>query len=197
MLTKIPHRMAANPWIYDQVQLLAGARYVHRRLAAQIAPPNSASLVLDLGGGTGMVRGLWPPTCTYVCLDIDMLKLQGFLNRHPDGIALVADAARTPLESGSVDVVLCTFLSHHIPDELLTQLISESMRVLKNTGKFIFIDAIWEPTRWAGRLLWKYDRGSYPRTAETLYSAISNHCAIIHWEHFAVYHEYVLCVATK
>jgi SAM-dependent methyltransferase len=153
--------------------------------------------VLDLGGGTGLLGSFWPPTCAYTCLDIDMLKLQGFLRKYPAGIALLSDATQVPLKSCSVDVVLCALVTHHIPDALLAQLISESARVLKDTGRLVLMDAVWEPARWVGRLLWNYDRGSYPRTSETLYATISSHYAITHWEYFAVYHKYVLCVAIK
>ena len=197
MLTDVLHHIVANPRVYNLVQMLAGVQRVHSRLAVQFASLTSASIGLDLGGGTGLLRSFWPPTCAYVCLDIDMLKLQGFLRRYPAGIALLSDATRVPLKSCSMDVVLCTFVTHHIPDALLAQLISESARVLKSGGKLILVDAVWAPARWVGRLLWKYDRGSYPRTAETLHATISNHCAITHWQRFAVYHEYVLCVAIK
>lgn len=87
------NRIMSIPWVYDQVQLLAGARYVHRQLAPQIASFVSASsVVLDLGGGTGIVRRLLPPVCVYICLDLDMLKLRAFLNKYPDGIAVLSDA---------------------------------------------------------------------------------------------------------
>jgi SAM-dependent methyltransferase len=197
LLTGILHRIVSQPWVYDQVQVLAGVRKVHSRLEAQFAPLASAATVLDLGGGTGLLRDLWPPTCAYVCLDIDMLKLRGFLSKHPGGVALLSDATRVALRSSSVDVVLCAFVAHHVPDELLGQLIGESVRVLKGAGKLILVDPVWTPERWIGRLIWKYDRGSYPRSAETLRSVISSHCAITHWEIFAIYHEYALCVATK
>jgi len=197
ILTKILHRAVAKPWVYDWVQFMAGARYTRRRLAAQIAQLHPASLVLDVAGGTGMFRDLWPSTCTYICLDNDMLKLRGFLNRNPNGVPLLADVTQAPIRSDVADVVLCVAAFHHIPEEFLVNFISESMRLVKNTGKFIFLDAIWKPTRWTGRLLWKYDRGSYPRRPETLYSLISGHAEIIHWEHFAIFHECILGVAIK
>jgi hypothetical protein len=48
-----------------------------------------------------------------------------------------------------------------------------------------------------GRFLWRYDRGSYPRTAEVIQAAIARRYTILSWERFMVYHEYVLCVAGK
>jgi len=197
MLTEVLHRIVENPWIYERVQFLAGAEHIRRRLVAQIAPLSTATSVLDLGGETGLYRSLWPCACNYVCLDIDMIKLEGFLSKQPSEIALCANATQVPIRSGSVDVVLCMAVSHHLTDQLLEQLINESVRVLKDGGAFIFMDAVWEPSKLAGRLLWKYDRGGYPRTAEYLRSVVSSHYRLVHDEQYSVYHEYLLCVGVK
>ena len=78
MPTRMLHHIVSNPWIYDQVQSLMGLSYVRRRLAARIAPLNSVALVLGLGGGAGLFRYLWSFSCAYVCLDVDIVKLQAF-----------------------------------------------------------------------------------------------------------------------
>src|SRR5689334_9446116 len=106
MLTEILHRLVAHPWIYDQTQLLAGLPAIHRRLARRIARLPPPGVVLDLGGGTGITRALWPRDCTYICLDIDPLKLRGFREKHPGERALLADATQIPLRDGSADTVL-------------------------------------------------------------------------------------------
>jgi SAM-dependent methyltransferase len=197
MLTNILHRIVAHPWIYDKVQELAGVRQIHRRLSAQIAPLGAAALIIDLGAGTGLVRDLWPRTCTYVCLDQDMLKIRGFLNKCPDGIALCADATRLPIRNECIEVIICTFVAHHLPDQLLADLIDESSRILKQAGTYIFVDPLWAPRRWAGRLLWRLDRGAYPRTERVLHSVLANRFEVAHWEQFSVYHEYTIGVGTK
>ena len=196
MLARILHDIAAHPRVYDQVQLLAGAEHTRRRLAA-IVTCTAAVSVLDLGGGTGLYRDLWPSASHYVCLDIDMIKLRGLLDKRLGSLALCADAAQVPLVSASVDVVMCTALSHHLPDWLLKQAASESARVLKGGGTFIFMDAVWQPGRPASRLLWKHDRGSYPRSADYLRTVLSDHYRLVHEEQYSVFHEYLLCVGAK
>jgi hypothetical protein len=57
-----PQRAAANPWIHDKIQLVTGARYLDRRIAAQTACLDPHSPVLDAGGGTGSVGSLWADT---------------------------------------------------------------------------------------------------------------------------------------
>ena len=197
MIKGVLLRIVANPYVYNTVQFLVGARYVRRHFHAQVAPAHSAAFVLDVGGGTGINRGLWPATCTYVCLDTDPVKLSGFLRAYPDDLAVRGDATRVPIKTSSVDAVVCSAVSHHIPDDLLPSLITESIRSLKPGGRFIFFDAVWEPSRWTGRLLWKYDRGSYPRTKGSLKTLIGSHCTIIHWQEINIFHKYILCTGTK
>jgi len=154
-------------------------------------------LALDIGGGTGLNRVLLPETWTYVCLDNDPLKLQGLSGKHVDAMALLGDATRVPVANGSVGLVFCTAVAHHLSDDLFTALLGECERLLQDAGYFIFLDPIWAPSNRVGRLLWKYDRGSHPRTATALWSLISQHFKLQHWELFAVYHQYVLGIGVK
>jgi ubiquinone/menaquinone biosynthesis C-methylase UbiE len=195
MFTRLLHWIVARPMVYDLAQKAVGVSAVRKRVAEQAAKLSDAKLVLDIGGGTGAVAAMWPASTRYVCLDIDSMKLQGFLSRNPQGIALQADATRLPVADGSVDVVLCNSVTHHLTDDLLQRMISEAARVLSPKGKLVLTDAIWKEDRRVGKLIWKYDRGSFPRSAENLRAVIASHLTIEHWEHFAVWHEYVICVA--
>jgi SAM-dependent methyltransferase len=196
MVRDLLHRIVARPLVYDCVQCLAGARAVRRRIAAQIRLIAANSLLLDIGGGTGAVGDWCRQDVAYVCLDIDPLKIDGYLARNPGGRALVADATRIPLADGCVDVVLCNSVTHHLDDGQLGRMIAETARVLRRPGgRLILTDAVWALDRRVGRLFWHYDRGSHPRTAAHLRAAIAEHLNIADWEHFAVWHEYVLCVA--
>jgi len=115
---------------------------VRKRVAEQAVKLSDAKLVLDIGGGTGAVAAMWPPSTRYVCLDIDPMKLQGFLSRNPQGIALQADATRLPVADSSVDVVLCNSVTHHLTDDLLQRMIAEAARVLSPKGKLVLTDAM-------------------------------------------------------
>jgi SAM-dependent methyltransferase len=194
MLTEILHRLAAQPRIYDLIQSAAGVAEINRRLAARLAELPKPKWILDVGGGTGLAAELWPAGATYVCLDLDPVKLNHFRRKHPDRVALRADATRLPLTSRSFDLVLCKLVSHHLGDPQLAMLLSESARVLRPGGTFVFVDPVWDPARWRGRLLWRYDRGSFPRSEATLRTAVSAHFAISRWDVFAIHHRYVICV---
>lgn len=197
MLTRVLHSIVAQPAVYDMVQTLVGAKAVRRRLDARIAPMRGARLVLDIGGGTGLVGALWSESSRYICLDIDPLKLKGFAAKNPSGIALLADATLIPIASASVDVVLCTNVTHHLSHELLERMVAECARVLKPEGKLILSDAIWAPRRRVGRFIWHYDRGSFPRSAEALREVISRHLRVEQWDQFAIWHEYIIAVAGR
>lgn len=194
MLTDWLHRLVARPRIYDFCQRAVGADYMRSRLAKRIAPQRSARMVLDIGGGTGAVRALWSDKSHYVCLDIDPLKIMGYRAKNPGALALIADATNLPIASRSVDAVLCTLVTHHLIDAELDLMLAESARVLKRDGRLILLDAVWAASRLAGRLLWKYDRGSHPRTEERLRQAIGAHFEMMEWEQFAVLHRYIVAV---
>ncbi len=196
MLARFLHYLAAKPWIYDRVQALAGAGIVNRHLASALHPLVRPGLnVLDVGGGTGLARALFPADCRYVCLDSDQVKLSGFKQKYPDGIAVQADGTHMPIDTASVDIVLCRFVTHHVPDDQLPALLREIARVVKPTGAFVYVEAVRVDRRPIASLLWRYDRGSYPRSEEEVQGRLREGFEIRSWERFAVYHQYVLGVA--
>ena len=195
----LPHfldSIAGYPVVYDTIQKLAGVGEIHRRLRGHFARLGANS-VIDIGGGTGTLRKLMPPGSRYVCLDIDLLKLSGFVAKHPGGNAVLCDASRAPIKSASMDMALLVNVAHHLSLELLNEVFREGWRILTDKGTFLLVDPLWVPHRWAVRVLWKLDRGSCPRSAETLQKALSAHYNIAHTERFHVFHEYGLFVGVK
>jgi len=73
----------------------------------------------------------------------------------------------------------------------------ESVRVLKSGGRMFFLDPVLARDRMVWRMIWRLDRGSYPRTAEALRNVFSQHLRIAHWEQFAIHHEYVFGVGIR
>lgn len=185
MLAPIVHALVARPAIYNLVQRLAGATVLHRRLAPYLA---DAQTVLDVGAGTGMLRALVPGA--YVWLDTDQQKLRGYAG----DCALLGDATALPMAAQSIDTGLCVAVSHHLCDAALPRLFSELARVCR---RVIFLDAVWSPERWRGRLLWRYDRGAHPRTAESLRAAMAARFRLEAWETMTVQHRYVLGVGVS
>jgi SAM-dependent methyltransferase len=197
MLRRVLHNLVARPAVYDLVQALAGASVVRKHLAALVPPLPAGAIVLDIGAGTGLYRSIWPASVRYICLDLDPLKLAGFRARHPHDAVVRADASALPIATGSVDAVACTLMAHHLPDAVLLRMLEEARRVLKPGGVFLFTDPVWRAAGLAGRILWKYDRGRFPREAEVLRSHIEQRLEVRKWDQFALWHHYVACVAIK
>ena len=180
--------VVAQPRVYDLVQRLAGLETVARRIRPVFAQMEDA-LVLDAGAGTGLVQSLMPSSARYVWLDADPQKLSGFRAKS-QAPALLADATRIPLQDRSVDWVLSTFVSHHLDDAQLEKMLDELRRV---SARVFFLDAVLAP-RLESRLLWRYDRGRHPRSADTLRQELATRFRVVTDEEFTVRHRYLLLI---
>jgi SAM-dependent methyltransferase len=150
-------------------------------------------IVLDVGAGTGNVAPLLPRSSIYIWLDNDSQKLRGFKAKWPFGLGVLGDATRIGLKDKSVGYALCVALTHHLSDNELNFLFRELARVVKE--KLILVDPVENKRSKVSNFLWKYDRGSHPRSPKALYSIIEPWFEVEYVEHFAVYHHYVLWVA--
>jgi ubiquinone/menaquinone biosynthesis C-methylase UbiE len=193
-LHRLLHAVASKPAVYDLIQRSLGSGTVNRELNAKAGAFRTGSWLVDVGGGTGLSSDLDLEYRHYVCLDVDPVKLSGFRHKHPSGLAVQGDAVRLPILDRSVDLVICRAVSHHLDDSTLPGLFSEAARVLRPDGRFVFLDAVVAPQRWRSRLLWRYDRGSYPRTDELLRRMFESAFRVVSWTRFAVHHEYVVGV---
>ena len=194
------HRFASNPWIYEWIQFFFGAPIVHRRLRAVFRRLPPTGVCVDIGGGTGLfhrkVISAQPNEWRYVCLDLDVAKLRALRTGPHHQAAIIGDAGRLPLRSRSLECAVLMAVTHHIPPDQLETVIAESMRILKDDGRLLFLDALWKPSRLVSRLLWKLDRGSFPHTEETLLSTLRGHGEIVSIERYQIYHRYVICLVT-
>jgi len=192
MLTRFFHRFVAHPRVYDWVQYALGYPITRARLRPYLARMGEG-WVLDAGAGTGETASLLPPAARYLWLDSDPRKLRGFRAKTLSSPALLGDAAHIPLRSKSVDHGICLALTHHLPDRALPALFSELARVIR--GRLLFLDPVEKKPAMFSGLLWRYDRGSYPRSAQALGEALQGSFEIEHAERYAILHHYWLCLA--
>jgi ubiquinone/menaquinone biosynthesis C-methylase UbiE len=195
MIQSILHRIVANPQVYDFVQFAVGGQVVDKHIADRLRKLQAPQMVVDIGGGTGAMQELFSPDAMYICLDIDPLKLRGYRNKHSQSRAILGDATAAPVKSGSADLVVCKFLAHHIPDDNVGTLLKECYRMLKPDGTLLFVEPLRNDRRLRSRLLWKYDRGSFPRTLEEVRRMVEKGGRIVEGDSFACIHQYIIYLA--
>jgi SAM-dependent methyltransferase len=197
MLAEALHRIVAHPRVYDMVQNLAGTAELDRRVGEVVGVLAGRPVILDVGGGTGLPTSLWPAGPTYICVDIDPVKLTGFRLKHTAGTPVRGDGTHLPVRTGSIDLVVCKNVSHHLGDSELHSLFRECARVLKAGSRMVFIDAVVAPERWRSRVLWRYDRGSRPRTVDALREAMAREFQITEWDVFTIHHRYLFSAGVR
>jgi ubiquinone/menaquinone biosynthesis C-methylase UbiE len=198
MFSRIFQSIASYPLIYDLIQVVLGSKNSQRRVAKLFSNLPAQTIVLDVGGGTGIFRNCVPANCQYTCVDYDPSKVKHFHQKYGLDAALVGDGTKLPFASASIDRIMCIAVCHHLTDPQLSQLFSECMRLLKPDGRMILLDPVWNPDLYSGRLLWTYDRGSFPRTVQVLEDVLSHYGQILQQEIYTIWHTYLLCcVAPK
>jgi SAM-dependent methyltransferase len=198
MLLSAFHKWASNGRVYDLIQTLLGVKFVYRRFA-RVLGPSAYHTVFDMGGGTGRAQALLSSGCLYFCLDNEMPKLLQYRRRATNPLAILGDATMAPVVSGSMDLVLCISVAHHLTDSQLERMVVEASRILRPGGRLLFFDPLWSPHWLPGRLFWSLDRGSNPRSKMALLNVVTKHTRIVHQEQFRLWHchEYLLLIGSK
>jgi SAM-dependent methyltransferase len=186
-LARALHALVAVPAVYDAVQRVAGREALYRRLRAALVDVAAAS-VLDVGAGTGRLATILPSSARYIWLDGDPQKLSGFQGTA-HVTAVLADATRIPFADATVDWVVSVGVSHHLAGEAFGAMLDELRRVARE--RVVFLDAVATPA-WKSRLLWRYDRGAHPRTADELRRALHSRFDVVSDDEFSVLHRYLL-----
>lgn len=189
MLKAVAHAITSRPALYQFVQLLLGQRRSVRRLQ-EVLSGIASGRTLDIGSSAGALgRQLVRDA---IALDIDVVPLLAMKRAMPSAQAAAADAAALPFANGAFDLSLCIAVSHHLDDRGFDSALREIGRVTR--GRFVFLDAV-RSARPVAKLLWRYDRGSHPRTRSELLQSLHKWFTIERTVDYKYLHEYVICVA--
>jgi ubiquinone/menaquinone biosynthesis C-methylase UbiE len=191
MQAQILEKIVAIPRVYDGVQRMAGREENYRRLMPFLLRAKGETL-LEAGAGTGEITRILDPTTRYTWLDNDSRKLSGFRQKCPRGLAVLGSVTAVPLAQSSIHTTLCVAVSHHLTDQELGKMLAELARVCRK--QFIFLDAIEKRNSPVSNLMWRYDRGSYPRTAERLIAMLLQHFVMEETQQYSIFHHYLVFV---
>ena len=141
---------------YDFAKFLNFGWIIHYKLAALI-PTTPRLKVLDVGCGTGSLLAILEKRHPGLILaglepSSDMIRLtkQKLSN---DRVTLVTNSAdKMDFDSNSFDVVTCSLLFHHLPENIRATVVAEIYRVLKPGGLFFLVD-IGETNTWFKKII--------------------------------------------
>jgi ubiquinone/menaquinone biosynthesis C-methylase UbiE len=143
--------ITVSGWWYDQIVrwfVMQGKERTFRHMTADLAHLHLGEAVLDVGcgtgtqalvakarvGETGRVCGI-DPSRSLLAAARHKAKRAGLrIDFQPGGIE------RIPASSQSFDVVLSTFMMHHVPDHLKREGLTELARILTPGGRLLIID---------------------------------------------------------
>jgi len=186
-------RALSNAWLYEFVQTVTGTRISEAKMRAVLGPVEPTARILDAGGGTGLIARVFDRGRDYCCMDVDLARLRVAVGRG--ATAIQGDASRMPVATSAIDVIVMRAVSHHLDDAGFEMMIAEARRVLKPNGRLLFLDAAWAPSWLPGRLMWRIDQGSHPRTIEHMRTVLENHFAIERQMAYSMHHRYLLVAA--
>jgi ubiquinone/menaquinone biosynthesis C-methylase UbiE len=160
----VPARLFAA--VYDRTMALseeAGLRELRR---AALAPARGRTL--EIGAGTGLNAGLYPPAVTSLVLTEPEEPMARRLRLRSPGAEIVpAGAEELPFDDGSFDTVVSTLVLCTVPD--LDAALAEIARVLVPRGRLLVLEHVRSGdaglARWQDRLTpaWRVvARGCHP-----------------------------------
>ena len=161
------HRIISIPWIYNLVQLVAGARMYRDTMCKDYIKPFDGCKILDIGCGTGeYIHHIEQYTKNFeyygfdgegVYIEYGKKLFEGRPNIHFYHKILTDDTVK---EFNNFDIVIATGVMHHLDDPIVLSMLQSAKLALKPGGRLITYDpGKYDDMNNIERFFVKYDRG--------------------------------------
>lgn len=113
-----------------------------RKIGMKLDPPEVGMQVLDIGCGTGAHLLLYQNLgCEVYGVDTSPAMLAIARNKLGSLAKLIqGDASKLPYQDNTFDLVMSTTVLHELTPQVRSDIIEESMRVVKEEGRILYID---------------------------------------------------------
>lgn len=124
-----------------------------RKAAIAMAPIEPGMRILDIACGTGLqIKSSDRPGCHLFGIDMSMSMLRQAIRKRLAASALWirADATHSPFPPESFDHISIVYALHEMPLETRIQVLGETKRMLRKSGKLLLMDYDAQKDVWTG-----------------------------------------------
>ena len=165
-------RLLTIPRFYELFQKFLGGDHAKRWLARNFWKPRSGEVIVDIGCGSGTILEFLPPDIEYLGIDISEEYIRSARRKFSDRAVFFQGTAHDFVNQndsycGSVDLVLCNGLLHHLSDGEAFEVLELSKRLMKPDGRLVCLEATFlaRQTR-LSRWILNRDRGKHIRSEQ-------------------------------
>jgi SAM-dependent methyltransferase len=153
-----------------------------KRLVDAYLQPLPNQTIVDLGCGTGDLVRFIDPTCSYIGVDHNPAYLSpGSLDSELTAgrrVFLNADLGQLDqLDLPPADAAFALGVLHHLPDQLVVQVLRSALTILKPGGRLVTVDPVFVPEQASSaRVMMALDRGRFVRHVEHYQELLARAC---------------------
>jgi ubiquinone/menaquinone biosynthesis C-methylase UbiE len=157
------------PFLYDLFQDAIGGNALRRNVIQSHVRAKAGDKVIDIGCGPAQILP-WLPEIEYLGFDINPEYIASARRTHSNRGTFVVGDTRSLWDDSrftDADVVIALGILHHLDDDDAAHCIRFAHRVLKQTGRFVCLDACWVSNQgFLSRYVVSKDRGRNVRTEQ-------------------------------
>lgn len=158
----------ASGFMYELFGLLIGGNASRSIFVKEYIRPNDEDAILDIGCGPGSMFPFLPSTIKYTGFDSSQEYISLAKKRFGERGAFFCENIKdAKIKNHIFDIAIASGVIHHLDDTEVLYLFNLVKSVLKNNGRFITIDPVYEINQSpAAKWIISQDRGLYVRDFE-------------------------------